>query len=47
VTGAVPGIIEVALQVPATVATSASAPLVLAIGGAASQTGVTISVKGP
>jgi uncharacterized protein (TIGR03437 family) len=46
VTGAVPGIVEVAVQVPATVATSAAAPLVLTIGGAASQTGVTISVKG-
>jgi uncharacterized protein (TIGR03437 family) len=47
VTGAVPGIVEVALVVPSTVATSSAAPLVLTIGGAVSQTGVTVAVKNP
>lgn len=46
VTGSVPGIIEVALQVPAALASTSAAPVVLNIGGAASQTGVTLAVKG-
>jgi uncharacterized protein (TIGR03437 family) len=45
VTGSVPGILEVALQVPTTLAPAGAAPLVLNIGGATSQSGVTISVK--
>ena len=46
VTGAVAGIIEVVLQVPTTSASNA-APLLLNIGGAASQAGVTIAIKAP
>jgi uncharacterized protein (TIGR03437 family) len=46
VTGAVPGILEVVLQVP-TLPASNAAPLLLNIGGATSQAGVTIAVKAP
>jgi uncharacterized protein (TIGR03437 family) len=46
VTGAVPGVLEVVLQVPATLASASAAPVVLNIGGAASQAGVTLSIKG-
>jgi uncharacterized protein (TIGR03437 family) len=46
VTGAVAGIVEVVLQVPATLASASAAPVALNIGGAASQAGVTLSVKG-
>jgi uncharacterized protein (TIGR03437 family) len=45
VPGAVAGVLEVVLQVPATSPSASAAPLVLNIGGAASQAGVTISVK--
>jgi uncharacterized protein (TIGR03437 family) len=46
VTGAVPGILEVVLQVPATLGSTSAAPVLLNIGGATSQAGVTLSVKG-
>jgi hypothetical protein len=46
VTGAVAGILEVVLQVPITSASNA-APLLLNIGGATSQAGVTIAIKAP
>jgi uncharacterized protein (TIGR03437 family) len=45
VTGAVAGILEVVLQVPATLASGSVAPVVLNIGGATSQTGVTLAIK--
>jgi uncharacterized protein (TIGR03437 family) len=45
VTGAVAGILEVVLQVPTTLASASAAPVVLNIGGATSQTGVTLAVK--
>jgi uncharacterized protein (TIGR03437 family) len=44
--GAPAGILEVVLQVPATLSTASAAPVVLNIGGAASQVGATIAVKG-
>ena len=46
VTGAVAGILEVVLQVPTTSASNA-APLLLNIGGATSQAGVTVAIKAP
>ncbi len=47
VTGSVPGILEVVLQVPPTTPATNAAPVLLNIGGATSQAGVTIAVKAP
>jgi uncharacterized protein (TIGR03437 family) len=45
IAGAVAGLLQVKLQVPTTLAPANAAPVVLNIGGAASQAGVTLSIR--
>jgi uncharacterized protein (TIGR03437 family) len=47
VAGLVAGVLQVNLQVPQGVTPGSKVPLIINIGGATTQTGVTIAVQGP